>query len=272
MTRMILVIALPMATMVLAGCGGSGASSGPANFNSFDLTDIYSGNSRVQVSAYCDSTGCTIDGSRFSNAEIRAALLRDLAGVPEFTPQPYLSVNGVKIRRIYSPSRVYVPETGITYREVDLLGAVLEYSVFQSAYINSYGQGLSLNGRYGISAGTRTGTQPVHGTWTGAYVGTHPTQGPLVGDVQIRVVSRNRISVDFENIRDGGNDYWTGFDPVEFPSVAVSSNGDFTARIEDETISGSFYGPRHAEAAGVYVWESGASGEITVPGAFGATR
>ena len=134
-------------------------------------------------------------------------------------------------------------------------------------------QGINYEFLYGVAAGDLAGTRPdeITGTWRGLMVGS-PQRGifrgnRLQGDAILTYTGGASSSIDaeFTDIRD--IDRLTSYSTtsVRFDDIPVSAGGTYRAGAAGNRIQGGFYGPRHAEAAGVFE-------QADIVGAFGAKR
>ena len=130
-----------------------------------------------------------------------------------------------------------------------------------------------LDYHYGLAGGDLTGTRPyeITGTWRGLMVGT-PRSGAfrgnfLQGDAALTYTGGASSSLDvaFTNIQDLDRGASHATASVRFEDVPVSSHGTYRAGIMGNRIQGGFYGPAHAETAGVFE-------QADIVGAFGAKR
>ena len=167
----------------------------------------------------------------------------------------------------------------LTSRVIDLAG-VTESLIF-GAWMDHSGfamqtDGLSISGidvdmRYGSAGGDLTGTRLTgSATWSGLMVGT-PVAGSASGD---RLFGDATLTYDlgsasldaaFTNITNLDRRAAHSTSAVRFSDVPVASDGMFESGSVGNQIKGGFYGPGHAEAAGVFEQSS-------IVGAFGAKR
>ena len=150
-------------------------------------------------------------------------------------------------------------------------GAWMEHSGFAVQEEHYVVEGISISGAYGIAGGDRTGTAPTgSATWRGLMVGgiaTGSNSGEgLQGDA-ILTYSLGGGSLDarFSNIKNLDRFAAHSTPEVQFNNVPVSSHGTFQAGLTGNRIQGGFYGPGHAEAAGIFE-------QSNIIGAFGAKR
>ena len=175
-------------------------------------------------------------------------------------------------------SRAILTKNGITLIEgrasgIEGYGAWLNHAGFAVQSERSMVEGYSVSGRYGIAAGALTGVAPpLAATWRGLMVGT-PRGGALRDNVlQGDAALTYRLSgaggsldaafTDIRNIDRGAAHSTTS---VRFDGVPVDSRGAYRAGLSGNLIQGGFYGPDHAEAAGIFE-------QAGIVGAFGAKR
>ena len=175
-------------------------------------------------------------------------------------------------------SQAVLTKNGITLVEaraenIDAYGAFMDHAAFAVQSERLTIQGVSVTGRYGIVGGDLTGVQPdIEVTWRGLMVGT-PREGTLrgnvlQGDAALTYTlngtggSLDAAFTDIMNL-DSGAAHSTS--ALRFDDVPVAANGTYRAGLSGNRIQGGFYGPDHAEAAGI-VEQSG------IIGAFGAKR
>ena len=134
--------------------------------------------------------------------------------------------------------------------------------------------------RYAVSVGELTGSLPaVSVTWTGLMVGA-PQGGNfrdsvLQGDAVVTLFTDRGdaplIGAAFSNIVDIGRGTAYSVPTVRFANVPVSRSaygahdGSFRAGVPGNRIQGGFYGPDHAETAGIFE-------QAGIIGAFGAKQ
>ena len=151
------------------------------------------------------------------------------------------------------------------------LGAWMEHGSFALHSLRAAGKEFESNTLYAVALGDLTG-RPLTGsaTWLGIMAGT-PVAGEDKGDRLVGTASLNYdvdaggLDAAFSGIRnvDRGRAHGTG--AVIFSDLAVGPDGTFARGQSGTRIQGGFYGPGHAEAAGIFE-QSG------IVGAFGATR
>ena len=128
--------------------------------------------------------------------------------------------------------------------------------------------------RYGIAGGDLTGSEPtaLSATWRGVMVGT-PATGSTAGHVLQGDAAltwsleggRGAIDAAFTDIKDLDRLAPHSTEAVRFAAVPVHGDGTFGTGLAGNRIQGGFYGPDHAETAGVFE-------HTNIVGAFGARR
>ena len=159
------------------------------------------------------------------------------------------------------------------------LGAWMDHGWFavqqEGAQVGNY----DVTARYAIAGGDLTGSLPrASATWTGLMVGA-PRGGDfsdsvLQGDAKLTLTFAGndpRLGAAFSNIVDlrKGTAYAASearFDGIALTrTVAGAYDGTFRAGAAGNRIQGGFYGPNHAETAGIFE-------QAGITGAFGAKR
>ena len=156
--------------------------------------------------------------------------------------------------------------------EFTSFGAWMEHSGFAVQDESATLQGISIDARYGLAGGDLTGTTPTgSATWLGIMVGTPATGNNrgdrLQGDATLSydLNASDSVDVAFSSIKniDRGTAHSTP--TVAFDDVPITTQGTFQAGLTGNRIQGGFYGPGHAEAAGVFE-------QSNIVGAFGAKK
>ena len=151
-------------------------------------------------------------------------------------------------------------------------GAWMMHSGFAVQEESGTVQGIRVNARYGIAGGDLTSTALTgNATWRGIMVGTPATGSnrgdQLQGDAALSydLSAGNLIDVAFSSIKnvDRGRAHSTS--TVRFDDVPITTRGTFQAGLTGNRIQGGFYGPGHAEAAGVFE-------QSNIVAAFGAKK
>ena len=175
---------------------------------------------------------------------------------------------------------ISLTKNGITLGEggnenSETFGAWMHHAAFavqsEQATETIGGSSYSLSARYGIAGGDLTGNPPdITATWRGVMVGT-PATGNLRGNVLqgdavlTFSVGDSMLDVAFTGIKDLDRIADHATESVRFDDVPVRSDGTFGIGLTGNRIQGGFYGPAHAETAGVFE-------QSNIVGAFGAKR
>ena len=161
-------------------------------------------------------------------------------------------------------------------------GAWMRHAFFgvRSAHGQGTIDGTSYNfsSRWGVAGGDLTGSPPtdMSATWSGVMVGTPRTgaaKGNLLqGEAALTYTldgGRGTLDAAFTDIKDLDRLAAHTTETVRFDDVPVGTRGTFlkssTSFESKNYIKGEFYGPGHAEAAGVFE-------QSNILGAFGATK
>ena len=173
-------------------------------------------------------------------------------------------------------------EESSTHTGADLasLGAWLEHSSFAILSESQMGEEGTVEVLYGIALGELAGTGlgPIPGTaaWAGIMVGTSVSGDArgerLVGDAVLTYdfpswvgAPGPSLDVAFGGIRNIDRGMAHEVETVLFENVSVGQDGTFATGQSGARIEGAFYGPGHAEAAGIFE-------QSDIVGAFGARR
>ena len=182
---------------------------------------------------------------------------------------------------VHGPTQVLGSRYGITAmslktRDMDgdftSFGAWMNHSAFSVQTESFVLEGTTIGVRYGLAGGDLTGSPPQgSATWLGIMTGT-PVTGSgkgdrLVGTAALNLDLRHGLLLDvgFSGIKniDRGAAHTT--ETVIFADIPIGGRGTFEAGLSGNRIQGGFYGPGHAEAAGVFE-------QSNIVGAFGAKR
>ena len=160
-----------------------------------------------------------------------------------------------------------------THTGADLasLGAWMEHSSFAILNERQTGEEDTVDVWYGIGVGDLT-DRPLTGsaTWLGIMVGT-PIAGDDRGDRLVGTAALNYdmaaggLDVAFGGIKNIDRGTAHSVETVIFSDLAVEPDGTFARGQSGTRIQGGFYGPGHAEAAGIFE-------QSDIVGAFGAKR
>ena len=151
------------------------------------------------------------------------------------------------------------------------LGAWMEHGAFMLDTDRAIGEEAETHTVYTIALGDLT-ARPLTGTatWLGIMVGT-PTAGDGKGDRLVGTAALNYdmaaggLDAAFSGIRNIDRGRTHGIEAVIFSNIAVGPDGTFATGQSGTRIQGGFYGPDHAETAGIFE-------QSNIVGAFGATR
>ncbi|MCY4394747.1 MAG: hypothetical protein OXC10_06395 [Rhodospirillaceae bacterium] len=151
------------------------------------------------------------------------------------------------------------------------LGAWMEHGHFGLYDDRVAGEEIEAAYSYALALGDLT-NRPLTGsaTWLGVMVGT-PTAGDDRGDRLVGTAALNYdinaggLDAAFSGIRNIDRGTVHGVEVVIFSNLAVGPDGTFATGQSGTRIQGGFYGPGHAEAAGIFE-------QSNIVGAFGATR
>ena len=155
--------------------------------------------------------------------------------------------------------------------DVTSLGAWMEHGSFALNRVRAVGEEVESDTLRAVALGDLT-DRPLTGsaTWLGVMVGT-PTVG---GDRGERLVGTAALNYDmaaggldaaFSGITNIDRGTAHSVEAVIFSELAVEPDGTFARGQSGARIQGGFYGPGHAEAAGIFE-------QSNIVGAFGATR
>ena len=160
-------------------------------------------------------------------------------------------------------------DTGNNPHESVTFGAWMTHGAFGLLTLDIEEEGVSISSRYAMAGGKLTGTAPSgSATWRGLMVGTPATgsrRGELLtGDATLSYDFRS-LDATFDNIKNIDRLAAHTTETVSFNDIAVDGQGTFEAGQTGNRIQGGFYGPGHAEAAGIFE-------QSNIVGAFGAKR
>ena len=246
-------------TAALAGCGGGGGGGGGGNVRVDDPTGV-----QAELDAVDTGDGTAVllvtEGGRpvFEESESLSARDRAAADAGSGRGNATLTRAGERGGLPHYVARVSGSnEDGITLT-FDGYGAWGEYQAFQVVGIAAEGVTVFVagsSGRFSESNPVGEGTA----TWRGAMIGESGDKFLSGDSTLVYDFSSATVDVRMTGIRD-----WNT--PQTYPDMVWSGldvrNGTFT---DVRTIRGSFYGPNHEEAGGVF--DRGA-----ITGAFGAKR
>ena len=155
--------------------------------------------------------------------------------------------------------------------DVSSLGAWMEHGSFALNRLRAVGEEVESDTLLAVALGDLTG-RPLTGsaTWLGIMVGT-PIAGDDRGDRLVGTAALNYdmsaggLDAGFSGIRNIDRGTAHSVETVIFSDLAVEPDGTFATGRSGARIQGGFYGPGHAEAAGIFE-------QSDIAGAFGARR
>ena len=217
------------------------------------------GTLRFRQLADCSGTGCDLLDPTTGETDTVSLGRPTIAPV---TAQALGSAHGITL----------VDESG-SYENVDAtsLGAWMDHSAFLVHSDRIASSEVDSHALYSLASGDLTG-QPLTGsaTWLGLMVGA-PVSGEDEGDRLIGTAALNYdpasggLDAAFSGIKniDHGTAHTSG--TVIFSNLTVEADGTFARGQSGARINGGFYGPGHAEAAGIFE-------QSDIVGAFGAKK
>ena len=160
-------------------------------------------------------------------------------------------------------------DSGIDYAT---FGAWMNHSAFSVQAGKGTFEGTRVDAILGSAGGDLTGTRPAgSATWLGRMVGS-PVSGSARGNRLSGIAALNYdmdagggIDIGFSNIVDIDRRAPHSRTVVIFQDVPIGSRGTFRAGLAGNRVQGGFYGPGHAEAAGIFE-------QSNIVGAFGAKQ
>ncbi len=155
--------------------------------------------------------------------------------------------------------------------DVASLGAWMAHGSFSLNAVRAVDEEIESDTLHALAPGNLT-DRPLTGaaTWLGIMVGP-PTAGDDRGDRLVGTAALNYdmdaggLDAAFSGIRNIDRGMAHGVETVTFSDLAVQPDGTFARGGSGTRIQGGFYGPGHAEAAGIFE-------QSDIVGAFGAKR
>ena len=215
-----------------------------------------------EIDAACENNECTLRESR-SGVALPTLSLDDLSIAPDATVDFGLTKHGITLFRTRTT-------------DIRAYGAWMKHAGFalqtHSLSPTVDGRKVSIRFHYGLVGGDLTGARPTTGsaTWRGLMVGT-PASGNragnlLQGDAALEYdFDAKMLDAAFTDIKDLNRNAAHSTERVQFDDIPVAEKGTFRLGTAGNYIQGGFYGPDHAETAGVFE-RSG------IVGSFGAER
>ena len=287
--RPLSIAASVAAAALLSGCGGGGngpptgmpggggADPPPAEVPLDRLSQsadtllvsdvvVHTGFGSIRIQSDCSGATCTLDLLGESETMALSDLFEGSDG--EERPAATETYRGVSLARwpdIYADDDL---------GDFEGYAGWLEHNVFVAGHTTMHEEGIGeVSVPFSMSFGDATGTNPTTAgggaTWSGVMAGTEmgATASRLIevrGDADLTVAdfADPSLAVAFTNIEDLG----TGAprDDMTWSGIPLTDGG-FGTGSDGNSIQGSFYGPDHGEAGGVFERD-------LVFGAFGARR
>ena len=209
--------------------------------------------------AQCSSTTCTFQ-HRGTGASGTLSL-EDLS-IAAANSEAFLTKHGITL--VHDKS---------TNGNIDAYGSVMNHAAFAIQGERSTLNDIDFTFRYGIAGGDLTGSTPtINASWTGVMVGTGRTgslrQNVLQGDALLEAalgLGDGQLKVTFSDIQNITTGAAHTEQSIRFENIPIGSDGTFKAGLAGNRIQGGFYGPEHAESAGIFE-------RSNIVGAFGAKR
>ena len=284
------------AVLSLAACGGSGdsASEGPLTSGEIrELTGLSAPTETpeaaqersLDIFARTDSLIMSTIHGETGNAEFptfrhttqcsgtQCTVTEPLSGAVDTIELVNTPLRHGAATAIGSKHGITLMSESSTHTGADLasLGAWMEHSSFAILNERQTGEEGTVDVWYGIGVGDLT-DRPLTGsaTWLGIMVGT-PIAGDDRGDRLVGTAALNYdmaaggLDAGFSGIKNIDRGTAHSVETVIFSDLAVEPDGTFARGQSGARIQGGFYGPGHAEAAGIFE-------QSDIVGAFGAKR
>ena len=219
---------------------------------------------QIQFRADCSGTRCTIHEPQSGFTD--TVSIDDMGFLPS-TSRSVLGKNGITLVE-HNASNVGAYDTARAY------GSWMQHSAFQVQEGRAVGDEITLWVRDGQVAGDLTGHSPdISATWRGVMVGTPATgadrgdflQGDAFLSYDFNTSGYAEVDAEFTNIKNIDRNRGHSVASIRFDDVPAYTDGTFEAGLTGNRIQGGFYGPGHAETAGIFEQQD-------VVGSFGAKR
>lgn len=244
-------IAVAAAILLLAACGGGGGGGTASNDGPTGPTipvpdTVVFGDALVVAQGQlfrppssCSASACTVT---FQGERATIDLLDIDPNAPDVTVTGQQTRNGVQTGRATAGDKL----------NFDTFGMWGTYNTGTPLRGSTTLQGMNVQFAFPVSLGMGSGSNPVSGsaTWTGAMagvkIGNSSLGAEVIGDAEMTVdLAAASLDLAFTSIADTSgvlsNDIrWQG---VSMQNGSFSSSGG---------LQGSFYGPNHEEAGGVF--------------------
>lgn len=245
------------------------------------LADVEFGTLRVTVT--CDGGTCTMVSGRITDslAPDMPFPINETVSVSDFDPEEYSQedffagdpeisdLHGMHSFQVDASEAGFLADVGQEDGEgkATFWGGWGTYQMFGviAMGLSETESGLAMRMGAGLSLGDVSGSVPSGGsaTWTGALVGVEKDRFETVSgksSIVIRDFPNPVVDASLTEISTPGRQ----IGDVTYTGVPVTDSG-FQSATEGHSIQGSFYGPNHEEAGGIFESEQ-------VLGAFGAKR
>ena len=211
------------------------------------------------ATASCSGTSCSLTSEVLRDSTVGLDYVQVTTGGEAVGTR-----HGIELRETVSEL-----EGGLNVRS---LGAWLDHSAFGLVtQWSTDSNGVRIDARFGYALGDLTGSPPGSATWLGAMVGTLAT-GEGRGDRLQGIAALNYdmeadggLDIAFSDITNIDRETAHSTPAVVFADVPIDSRGTFQTGSAGDRIQGGFYGPEHAEAAGIFEHSN-------IVGAFGAKK
>ena len=284
------------AVLSLAACGGSGDSASEGPLTSGEIraltglsapteTPEAAQERSLDIFARTDSLIMSTIHGETGNAEFptfrhttqcsgtQCTVTEPLSGAVDTIELVNIPLRHGAATAIGSKHGITLMSESSTHTGADLasLGAWMEHSSFAILNESQTCEEGTVDVWYGIGVGDLT-DRPLTGsaTWLGIMVGT-PIAGDDRGDRLVGTAALNYdmvaggLDAGFSGIKNIDRGTAHSVETVIFSDLAVEPDGTFARGQSGARIQGGFYGPGHAEAAGIFE-------QSDIVGAFGAKR
>ena len=285
------------ATLSLAACGGSGDMNSRPALTQGDIRELAGLSAPIEtgpeqqarqqdISSRADSLfQSTVHLEGVVDGEThRFRMMSECSGAVCTLVEPMTGVTDTsslgKVEVVLGEAEAFGSAHGITLmseavngtdEDITEFGAWMRHSTFALETERALLEEIDATAVYAVALGELTGRPPAgSATWLGLMVGT-PVAGDHEGD---RLVGSAALNYDldaggldavFRGITNVDRGVAHDVETVFFVNLAVAPDGTFAEGQSGTRIQGGFYGPDHAEAAGIFE-------QSDIVGAFGAKR
>lgn len=215
----------------------------------------------VQATAACSGSNCSFSASILANEFTYGIDLRELS-TPASDVEVILTKEGI--------TTIYYGDDEEDEYNARMYGAWMHHGAFAVGTLAGEIAGTSVTVSAGLAGGDLTGSAPIgNAAWKGIMVGA-PQGGEdlLQGDAELTWTMADdggTLAADFTGIVNLDEHAAHSVTSISFDDIPVGRDGIYTLGTAGDRIQGGFYGPGHAETAGVFE-KSG------IVGAFGARK